>query len=191
MIRCVALTVCWTLLLPALPLRAAGSPPWLIPPVDAPIAVPFQKPAHRFAPGHRGIDYAVAEGTRVRAAGAGMVTFAGRVGAVLAVTIAHDPGYESTYSSLSEIYVGRGDLVQQGTWIGTVGSSHPGGADGLHFGVKSGDGYVDPALLMGGFDVSRAIRLAPLVWQPPAQMPAAFRSAFADAGTAEDRKSVV
>ena len=114
-----------------------------------------------------------------------MVTFAGRVGETSAVTISHDEGYESTYSSLSEIYVERGDLVQAGTWIGTAGSVHPGGADGLHFAVKRGEEYVDPALFLGVFDVSRAIHLAPLVWQPPAAMPVAFKSAFADAGTAQ------
>ncbi len=39
--------------------------------------------------------------------------------------------------------------------------------------------------MLGVFDVSEAIHLAPLVWQPPPAMPVAFRSAFADAGTHE------
>ena len=182
MIRLLVATLCCALVAPHQAARA-GTYASLIPPVDAAVSVVFSEPPHRFAPGHRGIDYAVASGTRVRAAGAGMVIFAGSVGDVLAVTVAHDQAFESTYSSLSEIYVHEGDLVQQGTWIGASGSAHPGGDDGLHFGIKRGDVYADPALFLGGFDVSRAIHLAPLVWQPPAQMPAAFRDAFADAGT--------
>ena len=182
MIRLLAASLCFALVLPHDPVRA-GTHASLIPPVDAAVSVVFTEPPHRFAPGHRGIDYAVPMGTPVRAAGAGMVTFAGRIGDVLAVTIAHEQGFESTYSTLSDIAVDQGDLVQQGTWIGTSGSAHPEGPEGLHFGVKRGDVYADPTLFLGGFDVSRAIHLAPLVWRPPDQMPAAFVDAFADAGT--------
>ncbi|HJR45373.1 MAG TPA: peptidoglycan DD-metalloendopeptidase family protein [Actinomycetota bacterium] len=182
MLRFGASIVLWLVLVPATVVEAA---PLLIPPVDAPVAVPFDAPAHRFAPGHRGIDYATPAGTRVRAAASGIVTFAGRVAGTGAVTVAHDSGYESTYTSLGDIEVVRGDLVRSGTWLGTTDVSHPGGRPGLHFAVKWGDRYVDPGLLLGTFDVSAAIHLAPLVWQPPAAMPAAFRSAFADAGTAE------
>ena len=184
MTRLVTAALCCVLVLPQPPARAATDDS-LIPPVDAAVSVGFTEPAHRFAPGHRGIDYAVPSGTRVRAAGAGMVTFAGRIGDVLAVTIAHDQGFESTYSSLSDVYVEEGDLVHPGTWIGAAGSAHPGGGDGLHLGIKRGDAYADPALFLGGFDVSRAIHLAPLVWQPPGRMPESFRAAFADAGTSQ------
>lgn len=184
MARTLALIACWTLILPVLPVRSAPAQP-LIPPVDGAVAVPFREPEHAFAPGHRGIDYAVARGTRVRAAGAGMVTFAGRVADTLAITISHPGGYDTTYSSLSALSVERGDLVRDGTWIGAAGSAHPGGSDGVHLAVKRGERYLDPALFLGGFDVSRAIHLAPVVWQPPASMPSAFTSAFDDAGTAQ------
>ena len=157
----------------------------LIPPVDGPVIVRFEEPEHRWAPGHRGIDYAVPPGTRVRAAGAGVVSFAGTVGSIRAVTIQHAAGYATTYSHLATVEVRAGDEVGQGTWLGTSGSAHPGGIDGVHLGVKLNGRYVDPASLMRSYDVSDAIHLAPLVWQPPRQMPEAFRSAFADAGTAE------
>lgn len=157
----------------------------LIPPVDAPVAVRYEAPEHRWAPGHRGIDYALPRGTRVRAAAGGVVTFAGDVAGTRAVTISHGSGYSTTYSDLATVEVRTGDEVGQGSWIGTSGSAHAGGIDGIHLGVKLDGSYVDPALLLGSFDVGDAIHLAPLVWQPPRQMPEAFRSAFADAGTAQ------
>lgn len=156
-----------------------------IPPVDAPAVVRFTEPRHEWAPGHRGIDYAVAPGTRVRAAGQGTVTFAGPVGGHLAVTIQHDLGYETTYSVLGEVSVRAGRSVAQGEWIGSSDRAHPGGQPGLHFGVKLDGDYIDPQSLLGAADVSQAIHLAPLVWQPPRDMPEAFRSAFADAGSAD------
>lgn len=157
----------------------------LIPPVDGPVVVGFVQPPHRWAPGHRGIDYLVPQGTRVRAAAAGTVTFAGSVGGHLAMTIDHGDGLQTTYMALGEIGVEEGQAVNQGSWVGYSDRAHPGGEPGLHFGVKLDDIYVDPAGLLGNFDVSPAIHLAPLVWQPPREMPEAFRSAFADIGTSE------
>lgn len=159
----------------------AAAGPTLIPPVNGPVSVRFVGPPHRWAPGHRGIDYAVPPGTAVRAAGGGIVSYAGNVAGRLAVTIDHDSGYQTTYTALSEIAVAAGQIVSRGQTIGSSGRAHPGGEPGLHFGVKMNGSYVDPAGLLGTSDVSDAIRLAPLVLQ----LPDAFGSAFADAGTAE------
>ena len=164
---------------------AAAAAPVLIPPVDAPVTVRFTQPQNEWGPGHRGIDYSVAPGTRVRAAAAGTVKVAGPVAGRLAVSIAHASGYETTYTALRDVSVTSGQVVAQGEWIGHTDQAHPGGIDGLHFGVKLDGDYVDPESLLGSFDVSRAIHLAPLVWQPPREMPEAFRSAFDDAGTAD------
>ena len=177
----ILLFVC-SLLVAASPVAAAAV---LIPPVDGPAIVRFVEPPHRWAPGHRGIDYALPAGTAVRAAGGGTVAYAGKVAGHLAVTIDHGLGMETTYTALSEVTVERGQEVGQGTWIGYSGRAHPGGQLGLHFGVKVDGEYVDPASLLGSIDVSRALQLAPLVWQAPREMPEAFRSAFFDAGTAE------
>ena len=167
------------------PISAAEGATVLIPPADAPVIVRFVEPAHRWAPGHRGIDYAVPSGTAIRAAAAGIVTYAGEVGGHLAVTIDHGRGMQTTYTALRDVTVERGQQVTQGAWIGHTGSTHPAGQPGLHFGVKIDGEYVDPATLLGSIDASRAIQLAPLVWQAPREMPDAFRSAFFDAGTAQ------
>ncbi|HEX2058264.1 MAG TPA: peptidoglycan DD-metalloendopeptidase family protein [Actinomycetota bacterium] len=147
-----------------LPAPAAAQEPelWLTPPVDGPVVARFEAPERRWSSGHRGVDFAVAPGTAVRAAAAGQVTFAGAVAGTLAVTIDHGP-FETTYSSLARVDVAAGAHVDRGHWIGASGDAHPGEAAGLHLGVKTGDGYLDPALFLGPFDASAAIHLVPVV----------------------------
>ena len=142
---------------------AAERPPVLIPPVDGPISRFFEEPRTDFGPGHRGVDYAVASGTPVRAAAAGIVRFAGPVAGMLAVSIAHAGDVVTTYSALEEVSVTRGSVVGEGHWIGLAALSHPGGPQGLHFGVKLHDRYVDPLALLAPVDMDRALHLAPLV----------------------------
>lgn len=96
------------LLLGVVPAGASGS--WFIPPVDGVIGRRFEPPGTTWGPGHRGIDYVVAAGTAVRAIGPGTVSFAGRVANTQAVTIVHANGFVSTYSDLSEVLVGAGDV---------------------------------------------------------------------------------
>ncbi|MDQ4095429.1 MAG: peptidoglycan DD-metalloendopeptidase family protein [Actinomycetota bacterium] len=143
----------------------------------------FDAPENEFGPGHRGIDYAVSAGTRVRAAGPGVVTWAGPVAGRLAVTIDHGDGLETTYSILSALEVTRGDVVDEGRWIGTTGSAHPEAAGGLHFGVKLHDHYVDPLAFLGPADLSGAIHLAPLI-ESETDLPEALHLAHEGAGAA-------
>lgn len=143
---------------------AAAAQTWLIPPVDGPIERRFEYAGVRWEPGHRGIDYFVPEGTAVRAAGAGTIRFAGHIGSVGAVTIDHG-GIVTTYSDLSEVHVARGEVVDEGRWIGLSGEAHP-GRPGLHLGVKVEGDYVDPLDHLGRLDPRRAIHLAPLAWSP-------------------------
>lgn len=151
------------LLGPPSPARAQ-LPLALIPPVDAPVTRAFEAPATEFGSGHRGIDYVVPAGTAVRAAASGTVAYAGSVAGHLAVTIEHGSGLETTYSELSSISVTQGAQVGEGAWIGRSGTAHD--SSGLHFGVKLEGAYVDPESLLGALDVTGAIHLAPLNWEP-------------------------
>jgi pimeloyl-ACP methyl ester carboxylesterase len=188
-VRVFLVVVCLVLTAASRPAAAAEGPGWkLIPPVDGPIARPFDSPDSAYGPGHRGIDYTVAAGTRVRASGSGVVAFAGPVAGTLAVTIDHGEGLESTYSDLAEVWVSPGTDVDEGTFIGLSGEAHD-GIDGLHFGVKLNDVYIDPEQVLGAVDVSDAIHLAPLIWQPSRVFPTAFRDAFRHPGT-HQRKCV-
>lgn len=174
------------------PSYAAGASQWLVPPVDGPVGRGFEAPGTEWGPGHRGIDLVTSPGSQVRAAASGTVSFAGRVGSRRAVTIDHGGGLETTYSDLATIDVAEGERVRATTWIGTAGLAHEDGATsgdpgagGIHFGVKLNGSYVDPARLLGPLDVASAIHLAPLVWEPPPTLPAAFRDPLLSANEAE------
>ena len=149
------------LLVAVTPRDVLGAPRWLAPPVDSVITRYFEPPESDFGPGHRGIDYGVVPGVKVRAAAAGLVSFAGSVAGTNAVTLDHGDGLVTTYTRLGTISVLRGTRVDQGEFIGTTSSAHPGEWAGLHFGVKMNAAYVDPLTLLGPVDVSDAIRLAP------------------------------
>jgi len=142
------------------PARAAGDWTW---PVVGPVIRGFDPPDSPYGSGHRGIDIAAPVGTPVRAAAAGLVTFAGPVGGRLFVTVDHGAGLESTYSFLDAIAVRRGDVVSQGQPIARSGTGHAGDVvPALHFGVKLADVYVDPLDYLGPIEVWRFIRLAPV-----------------------------
>ncbi|MDQ3646106.1 MAG: peptidoglycan DD-metalloendopeptidase family protein [Actinomycetota bacterium] len=165
------------------PARAEDSSEWLIPPVDGAIARPWLAPETDWGSGHRGLDYASPPGTAVRAAAAGTVTFAGAVAGIEAVTIDHGDGLATSYSALGAIHVAEGQQVGAGAWIGTVGEAHTGTGSGLHLSVRLGGEYVDPRAYMGATDVSDAIHLAPLLWEPPRSFAEPLRAAL-DHGTA-------
>jgi murein DD-endopeptidase MepM/ murein hydrolase activator NlpD len=141
-------------------LPGAGTWTW---PVSGPVTRAFEPPETPFGSGHRGIDIAVAAGTTVVAAEAGVVAFAGPVGGELFVTIDHGGGLTSTYSWLSAIVVRRGDVVGAGAPIARSGFGHPGVTPPhLHLGVRLDDRYQDPMAYLGPLSVSTFIRLAPL-----------------------------
>jgi murein DD-endopeptidase MepM/ murein hydrolase activator NlpD len=124
----------------------------LLPPVTAPVADPFREPACQWCPGNRGIEYAVAAGTPVLAAAAGTVTFSGPVAGTFYVVVQHPDGVRATYGQLAGSHLAAGDVVVAGAIVGPS-------AGGLHFGLRVGDRYVDPAPFLGRL-VERA-RLVP------------------------------
>ena len=124
------------------------------PPVDAPVIDRFRRPSTPYGPGNRGWEYLTESGTAVRAAADGIVTFAGRVGPSSAVTLTHADGLRTSYSYLESVDVREGEAVAQGQSIGRSGPR-------LHFGVRRGDTYLDPATLFSAPTTIR-VRLAPL-----------------------------
>ena len=112
-------------------------------PVDAPVIDHFRPPACLWCSGNRGIDYGTAAGVAVHAAAAGRVSFAGQVGGDLFVVVSHPDGLRTTYGFLGTISVAVGDAVARGQVVGATGGP-------LHFGVRRGDVYLDPELLLAG-----------------------------------------
>jgi murein DD-endopeptidase MepM/ murein hydrolase activator NlpD len=96
-----------------------------------------------------GVGFAVPAGTRVRAAAAGEVALIsealGGLGTI--VLIRHRDDLMTTYSTLSDVSVDKGDSVQAGEVIGTVA---PRDNPELQFDVFRGTTAVDPAPYLGG-----------------------------------------
>jgi murein DD-endopeptidase MepM/ murein hydrolase activator NlpD len=102
---------------------------------------------------HHGIDYAAPSGTAVWAAADGVITFAGPRGANgNLVSIKHGNGYESYYAHLLRTARGltRGVRVKQRQAIGAVGSTGRSTGPHLHFALKRGGRFVDPAGQLNG-----------------------------------------
>lgn len=125
------------------------------PPVTAPVRDPFRPPPEPWLAGNRGIEYATAPGTPVRAIGPGVVTFAGTVAGEHDVTVTHPDGLRSSYVDLAALRVTRGDRVEADQVVGVA-------TDRLHLGVRRGDTYLDPALLWGRRVGGARVVLVPL-----------------------------
>ena len=132
--------------------RVAGGACWF-PPVEAPVVDPFRLPPCSWCAGNRGLEYGTPSGTVVYAVAAGEVTFSGTVADDRYVVVRHSDGRRATYGGLATSPLRVGDAVTARAVIG-VTASH------LHFGLRDGDAYVDPAASLGRL-VGRP-RLVPL-----------------------------
>jgi hypothetical protein len=147
---------------------ANAAVPWTWP-VVGPIIRGFDPPDDPYGAGHRGIDIAADLSTVIVAPDAGVVTFAGKVGGRLFLTIDHGGGVSSTCSWLNAVMVHRGDHVVRGQPVALTGWGHPDEpVPHLHFGVRLNGTYVDPLAYLGSPPVADLIRLAPLESAAPA-----------------------
>ncbi len=96
---------------------------------------------------HNGVDFAAPTGTRIYAAGNGVIDFAGTGrGYGNYIRIRHSNGYETRYAHMSRFATGirKGRRVRQGDLIGYVGSTGWSTGPHLHYEVRTADGPVDP-----------------------------------------------
>ncbi len=135
-------------------------------PADGRISSPFGFTRRYVAEGcetrerpHLGYDIAAPEGSPVRAPAAGRVILAEddlyyEGGTVF---LDHGQGLVSIFLHLSHVDVSEGDAVEAGGRLGEVGATGRASGPHLHWGVKwrnpasvdrSGDFYIDPALLL-------------------------------------------
>jgi murein DD-endopeptidase MepM/ murein hydrolase activator NlpD len=143
----------------ALPRPAAGAPAaqqhpvaayrW---PLDGQVEVvrAFDPPTRRWHPGHRGVDLAAGPDAVVRAAGPGVVRFAGTVVDRGVVSVDHRGGLRTTYEPVTPT-VAVGDRVAAGDPIGVLAPGHAGcpRETCLHWGLRQGEFYLDPLALLG------------------------------------------
>lgn len=135
----------------------AGAWEWPLDPFR--LIQPYLAPAHRYAPGHRGIDIAPTGSTaaaQIVAPSDGVIAFSGQVAGRPVVTIDHGGGLVSTLEPAAGV-LPPGAAVRRGDAVATLsrgGHSAPGT---LHFGVRRDGEYINPMLLLGG--VPRAVLL--------------------------------
>jgi murein DD-endopeptidase MepM/ murein hydrolase activator NlpD len=118
----------------------------------------FDPPPQPWLAGHRGVDLAGTPGAVVRSAGPGTVAFAGAVAGRGVVSVQHPDGLRTTYEPV-EASVATGAPVGAGSPVGALVAGHAGCpvAACLHWGLRRGDGYLDPLMLLG----SGRVRLLP------------------------------
>jgi murein DD-endopeptidase MepM/ murein hydrolase activator NlpD len=114
-----------------------------------PVLRPFVAPTVVWGPGHRGVDLGGLPGDPVFAVADGTVVFAGFLVDRGLVSIDHAGGLRSTYEPV-EPAVAAGDRVRRGSVIGHLLAGHPGcpAAACLHWGVRRGEEYLDPLVLV-------------------------------------------
>lgn len=99
---------------------------------------------------HPGVDLKAPEGTPVKAAFSGEVTFADSTDEIgLTVIISHGGGKETLYGNLSQITVKKGAKVARGETIARVGTSawtESADPPHLHFELRIGDQPADPGI---------------------------------------------
>src|ERR687885_774444 len=89
-----------------------------------------------------------------RAAGEGVVVFAGMVAGRPVVSVDHAGGLRTTYEPVDTV-VGAGQPVARGAVLGTLAGGHAGCpvAACLHWGLRRGEVYLDPLSLLGAPEV--------------------------------------
>lgn len=124
-------------------------------PVDGPLSSPFG--LRRFFNGeernpHSGLDFAVPQGTPIKAPAAGRVTligdffFNGKT-----VFVDHGQGLISMFCHLSRIDVQQGDELIRGAVVGQVGATGRATGPHLHWNISLNDARVDPSIFIGAF----------------------------------------
>lgn len=97
---------------------------------------------------HRGVDYGAPTGTPVRVVGEGTVEFAGwQNGYGNVVQVDHGGERSTLYAHLNRIEVRKGEAVEQGQRIGTVGTTGWSTGPHLHFEFRLKGQHQDPQSL--------------------------------------------
>jgi murein DD-endopeptidase MepM/ murein hydrolase activator NlpD len=123
------------------------SPIRMIRPVSAQVGDGFGPRGARF---HTGLDLLAGSGTSVRAAGAGVVSFAGWVaGYGKLVVVQHPLGVSTFYAHLARILIRPAERVVARQPLGRVGMTGHATGPHLHFEVRLRGAAVDPITALG------------------------------------------
>jgi len=137
---------------PSPPVVAATSAPaarWAWPLAPRPAVLRGFDEVGRYAAGHRGADLAADPGQPVLAPAPGTVVFAGAVAGRGVLVLEHAGGLRSSYEPVVA-GVAVGAVVRAGDVVAALAATpaHCGAAACLHLGVRRGETYLDPLLLL-------------------------------------------
>ena len=140
-------------------------------PIPGSVMTWFDPPDVTWGAGHRGVDLEGHPGETVVAAADGTVTYAGDLAGRGVVVVDHGP-VRTTYEPVAAT-VTAGEIVSRAQPIGRLQAGHAScpGTTCLHWGLREGDTYLDPLLLLGP-----TIRLLPAAATPAPRTSAASGS---------------
>ncbi|MDR2114497.1 MAG: M23 family metallopeptidase [Bifidobacteriaceae bacterium] len=118
-------------------------------PLPKPVQVvrPFDRPAQPWLAGHRGVDLAAGTEAPVLAPAEGSISFNGWIVDRHVLVIRHGELASTLEPVVSDLPVG--EWVAAGQIVGTVATAEATHCPGcLHWGVRQGEEYLDPALLV-------------------------------------------
>jgi murein DD-endopeptidase MepM/ murein hydrolase activator NlpD len=96
-----------------------------------------------------GINIAARQGTPIRAAASGTVSYAGSLnGYGNLALVKHSNGYVTAYGHADRLLVGQGDFVAKGQVIGYVGQTGDVSSPQVHFEIRNGTTPVNPERLL-------------------------------------------
>lgn len=94
---------------------------------------------------HKGIDIGAPNGTKIKAAADGTVSFSGWYGGYgNLVIITHANGIQTYYGHCSKLYASVGDTVKAGDVIALVGSTGQSTGNHLHFEIRKNGSQINP-----------------------------------------------
>ncbi|MBA3264190.1 MAG: peptidoglycan-binding protein [Thermoleophilaceae bacterium] len=161
------------------PTRTPTGPVSFYRPAPGPIGDHFGAPRENGRK-HSGIDFPVAYGTLVEAAGVGTTVFAGynSGGYGNLVVVQHRLGYTTWYAHLSRVTSWSGEHVEGGTRLGYVGSTGHSTGPHLHFEVRLNNVPIDPLPYLLAGTAARA--QSGVTVHASCADPAAYRTASID-----------
>ncbi|WP_427338915.1 peptidoglycan DD-metalloendopeptidase family protein [Caloranaerobacter sp. DY30410] len=102
---------------------------------------------------HKGLDIANKPGTKIRAAGSGVVTFAGYYGGYgKVIIISHGYGYQSIYGHNKKLLVKVGQHVKKGEVIAEMGNTGRSTGPHLHFEIRYYGKPVNPKNIIDNYE---------------------------------------
>ena len=109
----------------------------LIRPISGTITSRFAANSSRRVSKHTGLDIAAAQGTKIKAAASGTVTFSGYKGSYgYLIVISHGNGIETYYGHCSKLYYSAGEHIEQGQVIAAVGNTGNSTGPHLHLEIR-------------------------------------------------------